>query len=383
MRLAYFTDTYLPNVDGVVTSIVNTRSRLQEQGHEVFVFTPGSQVDKKLNADPRVFYFRSVSFPPYPQYKLALFPYVSAVQSARKVKPDLIHSHAITSMGLAARNTAWLLKKPIVGTFHTMITDTTQYLSKNEWVKKTASNVMWRGISLFYRGFDVVSAPSHATADLLQTHGVHDVRVLPNGVDTARYHPRLDRRLVRTLLGIRPDESMVIVAGRLGYEKNVDVVIKAAKAVLKKRKVRFVVTGDGPARGFYEQLAVSQGVKEAFEFEGFVNSKALPYYYAAADVLVTASAFETQGLSVLEAMACGTPCVGADALAIPEAIQAGKNGLLFKAFDANDCAEKIMDALDQDGRRQSAWRKAARKTAESFSLDKTAAKTLALYEELV
>ncbi len=383
MRIAYFTDTYLPNVDGVVTSIVNTRARLQAQGHEVFVFTPGSEGDKKLNADPRVFFFRSVAFPQYPQYKLALFPYVSAVQSARKIRPELIHSHAITSMGLAARSTAWQLGVPIVGTFHTMITDGTQYLTKNAWVKKNASKVLWRGISLFYRGFDAVCAPSHATAELLRHHGVKHVRVLPNGVDTRRYSPTLDRTVVRRLLGIQPDESIVLVAGRLGYEKNVDVVVKAAKSVLKKRKVRFIVTGEGPARGFYEQLAVSQGVRKSFEFEGFVNSKALPYYYAAADVLVSASAFETQGLSVLEAMACGTPAVVADALALPEAVDDGKNGLHFRPFDAHDCSDKILAALNQSPAKKASWRNAARKKAEKFSLDESADKTLALYEELV
>lgn len=383
MRIAYFTDTYLPNVDGVVSSIVNSRSRLQSKGHEVFVFTPGSQTDKKLNTDSRVFFFRSVAFPPYPQYKLALFPYVGAIQSARKVRPDLIHSHAITSMGLAARSCAWQLKVPIVGTFHTMITDGTQYLTKNEWVKKTASKVLWRGISLFYRGFDSVCAPSNATARLLEENGVANVQVLPNGVDTARYSPSLDRSVVRKLLGIGPDESVVLVAGRLGYEKNVDVVVRAARKVLKSRKVRFVVTGDGPARSFCEQLTVQQGVKSAFEFEGFVNSKALPYYYSAADLLVSASAFETQGLSVLEAMACGTPCVGADALAIPEAVDDGKNGLLFTPFDSTDCAEKILQALDQGSAKKAAWRKAARRKAEKFSLDEATDKTLALYEELV
>ncbi|MBI2445825.1 glycosyltransferase [Candidatus Micrarchaeota archaeon] len=383
MRIAYFTDTYLPNVDGVVTSIVNTRARLEAQGHEVFVFTPGSQGDKRLNADPRVLFFRSVALPQYPQYKLALFPYVSAVQSARKVRPDLIHSHAITSMGLAARSTAWQLKVPIVGTFHTMITDGTQYLTKNAWVKRNASKVLWRGISLFYRGFDVVCAPSHATAELLRHHGVQHVRVLPNGVDTARYTPSVDRTVVRKLLGIRPDESVVIVAGRMGFEKNVDVVVKAAKRVLKERPVRFIVTGDGPARSFCEESAVTLGVRKSFEFEGFVNGKALPYYYAAADVLVSASAFETQGLSVLEAMACGTPAVVADALALPEAVDDGKNGLLFRPFDVQDCAAKILDALDQGSAKTAAWRKAARRKAEAFSLDESAEKTLEMYEELV
>ncbi len=251
------------------------------------------------------------------------------------------------------------------------------------YIKKNASKVLWRGISLFYRGFDAVCAPSHATAELLRHHGVKHVRVLPNGVDTRRYSPTLDRTVVRRLLGIQPDESIVLVAGRLGYEKNVDVVVKAAKSVLKKRKVRFIVTGEGPARGFYEQLAVSQGVRKSFEFEGFVNSKALPYYYAAADVLVSASAFETQGLSVLEAMACGTPAVVADALALPEAVDDGKNGLHFRPFDAHDCSDKILAALNQSPAKKASWRNAARKKAEKFSLDESADKTLALYEELV
>ncbi|MBI5226225.1 glycosyltransferase [Candidatus Micrarchaeota archaeon] len=383
LGVAFFTDTYLPNVDGVVTSLLNTRAYLEAHGHAVYVFSAGSQSDARQNLDPHVTFFRSLTFPPYPQYKLALFPYWTATQAVKRHPVDLIHSHAITSMGLAARHVASQLHKPLVGTFHTMVTDGAQYLTKNEWLKKQSSRVLWRAIALYYRGFDVVTAPSEATADLLKQNGVPDVRVMPNGVDLQRFRPDLDRQLVRQLLGIAPDEQMILVAGRLGYEKNVDVVIKSAKSVLKTHKVRFVITGDGPARPFYEQLAAAQGVRKVFEFEGFVNRKALPYYYAAADGVVSASAFETQGLSLLEAMACGTPCVGADALAIPETIDDGKNGFLFKSFDSHDCAEKIGDLLNQGTREKSAFRKAARCKAEGYSLEKTGQKTLELYEELV
>ncbi len=382
MKAAFFTDTYLPNVDGVVTSIVNTRGYLEKHGHEVYVFTAGSQSDKALNTDPDVFFFRSIALPQYPQYKLALFPYLSATQAAKKHPIDLVHCHAITSMGLAAKHVASQLDKPLVGTFHTMITDAGQYLTKNEWVKKGASKVLWRGISLFYKNFDAVTAPSNATASLLEEHGVKNVHVVPNGINLCKYSPDLDKKTVRNLLGIEDGEAMVLVAGRLGFEKNVDVVVKAAKLVLKNRRARFVVTGDGPARGYCEQLAAKEGVAGAFDFEGFVNAKALPHYYAAADCLVSASAFETQGLSLLEAMACGTPVVGADALAIPEAVENGSNGFLFEPFNESDCAEKVLKLLAAPEGRKKAMAKAARAKAESCSIEKSCEKLLKIYREV-
>lgn len=380
MRIGFFTDTFLPNVDGVVTSIQNARFFLSRHGHRVYVFSAGSQSDAAQNADANVFFFRSIAFPPYPMYKLALFPYIGAVSKAREKKLDVVHCHAITSMGLAARRVAGQLGVPLVGTFHTMISDATQYVSKNQWVKSRASKVVWRGISLFYKPFDVVTAPSRVTAELLAKHGVSNVSVVPNGVDTQRFSPDLDASVVRKLLGLDDDESLVLVAGRLGFEKNVDVVVQAAARVLKKKKARFVVTGEGPAKASLLALAKKMGVRDAFEFEGFVNAKALPYYYAAADVLVSASAFETQGLSILEAMAAGCPVVGADALAIPEAVEDGKNGFLFEPFNAADCADRVLDVLDADSRQKNNWSNAARKKAEMYSLEKTGKKLLDVYD---
>lgn len=380
MRIGFFTDTFFPNVDGVVTSIQNERSFLSSRGHDVFVFSAGSKSDAAQAADEHVFFFRSISFPPYPMYKLALFPYLGAVSRAREKRLDVVHCHAITSMGLAARRVAGQLDLPLVGTFHTMISDAAQYVTKNQWVKSRTSKVVWRGISLFYKPFDVVTAPSQVTADLLVKHGVRNVTVVPNGLDVHRFSPARDSQVVRTLLELDDDEAMVLVAGRLGFEKNVDVVIQAAKNVLEEKKARFVVTGDGPAKASLLALAKKCGIRDAFEFEGFVNSKALPYYYAAADVLVSASAFETQGLSILEAMAAGCPAVGANALAIPEAIDDGKTGFLFEPFNAGDCAEKILSVLDADSRQKSKWSKAARKKAESYSIERTGQKLLDVYE---
>ncbi len=383
MRVGFFTDTFLPNIDGVVTSILDYRAFLRSRGHDVYVFSAGSQSDLRQNDDASVYFFRSVTFPPYPQYKLALFPYIGASRAAKQADLDLVHSHAITSMGLAARRASGQLKVPLVGTFHTMVSDVTRYVTKNEWVKKSASKMLWRAVSLFYRPFNVVTAPSHVTASLLEAHGVKNVQVVPNGIDLERFRSDLDSGVVKSLLSIGDDEDVVLVAGRLGFEKNVDVVVRAAKKILQTRKARFVVTGDGPARKSLEALAVSEGVRHAFEFEGFVNKKALPHYFAAADVLVTASGFETQGLSVLEAMACATPVVAANALALPEAVDDGKNGFLFEPFDEADLAEKVVGVLSAGKNQKHKWSRAARKKAEQYDLQKTGQKLLDVYESVL
>jgi 1,2-diacylglycerol 3-alpha-glucosyltransferase len=383
MRVGFFTDTFLPNIDGVVTSILDFRSFLKKEGHDVYVFSAGSQSDARLNEDPTVFFFRSLAFPPYPQYKLALFPYIGATRTAKQLDLDLVHCHAITSMGLASRHTSGQLKVPLVGTFHTMVTDGSSYFTKSQWLKTRASKVLWRAVSLFYKPFDSVMAPSHVTAGLLKSHGVNNVQVVPNGVDLGRFSTDLDSSVVRKLLRVAPHEDVVLVAGRLGFEKNVDVVIRSAKRILEKRAVRFIVTGDGPARKSLESLAVKEGVRHAFEFEGFVNKKALAYYFAAADVMVSASSFETQGLSVLEAMACGKPVVAANALALAEAVDDGKNGFLFEPFDEKDCAEKVVDVLSAGKKQKTLWSRSARKNAEQYSLEKSGKKLLAVYDSVL
>lgn len=382
MKIAYFTDTYLPNVDGVVNSILEMRKQLERKGNEVYVFTSGSSTDRARNTDPHVFYFRSIPFPPYPQYKLALFPYIDAAAKARKNGVELVHSHAIASMGMAARRTASVLDTPLVGTFHTFIASPsiTDYLTKSRWVKKVTSRVMWKAISLFYKPFDVVTAPSHVVTGMLKEHAVPHVTTIPNGIDAAFYSPK--RNAKEKLFGLGK-EKIVLVAGRLGWEKNVNVVIKSARHVLKEENARFIVTGEGPAKKHYEMLAEKEGVSSVFEFTGFVPKNLLPYYYSAADCVVSASTFETQGLALMEAQSCGTPCVGANALAIPETINDRKTGYLFEPFNEEDCAEKILSAITMPAKKRKAMQQNARKKALLFSTEKMATKMLNLYESLV
>ena len=128
MRIAFFTDTYLPNKDGVVSSIVSTRLALEAMGHEVYIFASGSRKDKKENKDPRVHYFASTAFRPYPDYKIALFPFLASGK-LRRYGIDVIHTHGIATMGLASLQASVRNGLPVIGTFHTMLPDATHYLS--------------------------------------------------------------------------------------------------------------------------------------------------------------------------------------------------------------------------------------------------------------
>lgn len=381
MRIAFFTDTFLPNIDGVVCSLLAFRKELRARGHEVFVFASGSKKARALNRDPRVFYFRSLAFPPYPQYKLALNPF-RAKKIARARGVELVHCHGVASMGVAAVKTARDLRLPLVGSFHTMIPLATMYVSRKRFIQRVAEKIAWRALRAFYKPFDAVTTPSHAAKRVLEEHGVEKVFVVPNPIDLKRFNPAVSGEGIRKKF-LRDGEKLVLSASRIGFEKQIDLIIRAAEIVLREEPARFIVTGDGPARKQCEELARGLGLAENFVFTGFVPSAVLPRLYAASDCFVTASRFETQGIALLEAMACGVPCVGARALAVPEAVRDGFNGFLFKPGDEEDCARKILRVLQAPPREARRLSKNARATAFKYSADECVGELLEVYEKVL
>ncbi len=387
MRIAFFTDTFLPNVDGVVRSLTTSRSALEARGHDVFILTSGSRRARKENRDPRVFYFRSLPFPPYPQYSIALNPF-KAVSICRKKQVDLIHCHGLASMGVSAIQSARFLKLPLVGTFHTMIPYATMHVIRVKPVARLAANALWRGIRAFYKPFDLVTTPSHAIKRALAENGVDDEKiiVIPNAVDSRKFKPASPskRAQMRRKLGVDDDAKILLSAGRLSFEKNVDVLLRAFALLHGKHpETRFVITGDGPARKTLEATARELGVAKKVCFVGFVSERELPLYYSAADCFATASTFETQGLALLEAMACGTPAVGANALAIPEAIHDERNGLLFTPGDARECALKLEHVLCAGERHARTLSRNARATALKYSVPRVATQLIKAYKSVL
>jgi 1,2-diacylglycerol 3-alpha-glucosyltransferase len=379
MRIAYFTETYLPNKDGVVTSILTFKKALEGMGHEIFIFAAGDRKTKKENKDPKVFYYSSTPFKPYPMYRIALFPFTSQ-SKVKKLGVELVHSHGMATMGLAAVEAAKFNKLPLVATFHTMIPSATHYVSKAKVVKELAEKFAWRYLVWYYKKCDAVVAPSVVIKEMLEERGLTGVHVIPTGVDIRKFNPENDGRVMRKEWGMERNK-IILNVGRLVLEKNLDTLIKSSLLVLEEfSDARFVIVGEGPATNYYKKLVSKTGVGKWFKFiNEVVPEEKMPLVYAAADVFAIPSKFETQGIVVQEAMASGKPVVGADYLALREIIRDGYNGYKFNPDDPEECAEKIIKAL----KKEKELGANARKSAESFSVENCARKMAELYGKMV
>ena len=365
LKIAFYTDSYFPAVDGVVTSICSFKSELERRGHKVYIFAPATAEDKKKYERKDVFLYAGVKFKPYPQYSTALFPYYSSIK-LKDLGVDIIHNQTPFMMGFTGLLAAKLNNYPVVSTFHTLINSRSldSYYPKNRALRRFYSKYLWKYVKFFYRSSDRVIAPSNAIALMLRKHKIGNVAVVPNSVDLKRFNTRVSGTPALERLGISREEKVVLYIGRVSREKNLDVMLKAAKLLLKKRNdVRFVVGGTGPALEEQKRLANRLGIASKLTFTGFVSKTELPQMYAASDMLCLPSNFETQGIVALEAMAAGKPVVGSDYMALRDLIKDGKNGEKFKPSDARSCAKKIEKVLNNS----SAYKKHATETARQYS----------------
>ncbi len=380
LKIAFYTDTFLPAHDGVVSSMLSFRKELKRRGHEVYIYASGNRQTKEMvKGEKDIFVLRSMKFRLYPQYNLALTPFKTGANFS-EIAPDIVHSQTPFIVGSYALAFAKIYKLPLVSTFHTMITDKRvieEYTPAS--TAKLLKRYSWKYARFYYNKCNSVIAPSQTISDLLKKNDIENVNVIPNGIDTNRFSADVDGSSLRKKLKRSRDEKIVLCLGRVSKEKNLETVLKAAKLLKKaKEPARFIIAGTGPAANYYQNLARRLKVDDVVDFVGFVDDKVLPKYYAASDVFCTASTFETQGIVAYEAMAMGKPVVGADSLALKEAIKNGKNGERFKPYDAKACASKIKKVLNNiDSYNET------RRTAEQYSIGKMTDELLNLYKDIL
>jgi len=267
MKIAYFTDTFLPRIDGVTFTVYEHSQMLSKMGHKVRIYAPSYPERKKNENLNGVNVERHPSIP-FPTYKGARIPFPKSFdmyKSIKKFNPDLIHFHTPGPVGLVGIILSKILKKPLVGTYHTLVSEALIYASPNEFFKllgisvpngrraKTnkvnhlAKRITWQTVNKIYNQSDLVIAPSGPIKDLLISQGFEKkIEVLSSGINTKIYFPGLKNKEKYTILHV----------GRIGYEKNTDVVIKSFKLVLQEiPKAKLVVAGDGPALGDLKQLS--------------------------------------------------------------------------------------------------------------------------------
>jgi 1,2-diacylglycerol 3-alpha-glucosyltransferase len=378
LNIAFYTDSYLPAVDGVVTSIINFRKELERRGHHVYVFASGSSESKKRYSNSKTFIYAGRTFKPYPQYNVALFPYNSALKFS-DLGIDLVHAQTPFMMGLAGLLAAKFSKRPLISTFHTMVTDrriVEAYYPPYPGIKQFAKRSLWMYTKFFYKTSNITIAPSKSTERILRRYGINKTIVIPNSVDMKKFNPSVGGSRIRESLKIKPRDRMILYVGRMSKEKRLDVLLKAARILIKKNpNTKLVMGGHGPMEDEYKRAARTLGIQQNVIFTGFVPFETLPNLYAAADVMCLPSTFETQGIVSIEAMAVGKPVVGADALALKELIQNGRNGEKFRSGDYVGCAKKIEKVLNDPD----AYKERAVSTAREFSVERTTDRLLDIY----
>jgi 1,2-diacylglycerol 3-alpha-glucosyltransferase len=380
LKIAFYTDSFLPAVDGVVVSILNFKRELEKRGHEVYIYASGTSKTKQMvKGDKSIIVTRGIKFKKYPQYSMALFP-LSTKLKTMNLKVDINHAHTPFMMGVHALILSKVYGTPIVGHFHTLFNDKSvikAYISDSKLLEKTLVRYSWRYARMFYNRCDRVAAPSVVIESILKKKGIKNIDVVPGGVDLKKFNTETSGETVRKKLVKNKEDKLVMYVGRLSREKNLDTLIKAASTI-KDKNIRFAIVGTGPAQAHYQSLVNRMKLNDKIRFTGFVQNDNLPAYYNACDVFCIPSTFETQGVVSLEAMACDKPVVGADYLALKEIIKSGKNGEKFRPKDSTDCARKLRKVLyNIDSYKE------MKNTAKRYSLERTTDDLLSLYKKVL
>ncbi|MBN1793265.1 glycosyltransferase [Candidatus Woesearchaeota archaeon] len=377
MRIAVFTDTFLPSINGVVTAIVNSTRGLAAKRHQIIIFTSSGTGSEKINLGHGITikYYKTTNLIKYPDFKLAV-PSVRIINEMSKFKPDVIHSHMPSFLGWEAVICSKMFHTPLIGTYHTLLPDfmghtrLPRYMSESEAAKR----IVWGYTRGYYNLCDQVITPSKAMKDVLVKEGIKKpIRAMSNGVDLKRFKPANRNEKIS---GVRK----IIHVGRISYEKDIETVIKAYKIAMKEEpdwKLRIV--GGGPDLKRLKKVA-GRLLHKKIEFSGPINHNKLSKIYSRADVFVTASTIETEGLVILEAMACGLPVVGVDKLAIPNIVKHEKTGFIAKAHDEKEMASYLLKLMRSRKLRQQMGRRGALEVSK-YSIDKTIETLEKIYKE--
>ncbi len=302
MNIALFSDTYYPEINGVATSIHLLKSGLEELGHTVYIFTTKSpHCPEEENA------YRIFSIPFFlMKDRRASFPiYLKWLRIFKKLKIDIIHTHTEFSLGILGLRIAKKLNIKHVHTYHTIYEDYIHYLKLPK--NKYTINFVKNATKYYCNKTSLVVAPTDKTKLLLEEYGVNSpIEVIPTGIELSKFN-NIDYEYVKNLkndFNIKNDDIVLITLGRLSEEKSVDLSINYYKKLCESiDNVKFIIVGDGPHKNYLENLSIELGLQDKIYFTGYVDWDKVQNYYAVANIFVSSSTSETQGLTYLEALA--------------------------------------------------------------------------------
>lgn len=391
MRVAVFTDSFLPYVCGATFAALNQINALAEAGHQIRIYCPGAPGPISADADSPELH-ESVSLQKVPlslpwggQPDLnVVFPAIwPTMKDLRKFKPDVIHVHTEWGTGWAGIFAAWRLGIPAVGTFHTFWDDP-RYVHHFPWPNwKVIQRAMGAYSAFFYRRCTATIAPSSSVESHLKKRGLKAV-VVSNGMPTPKLSSDEEIQNLRAEFGLS-DGPTFLYLGRVSYEKSLPLCLAAFKAVLTTiPDAQFVMIGDGPEMAAIKAEAGRLEIEPSVIFTGAVPHdelirRNLPRL---GDVFITASETENQPVSILEGMSFGLPAIGPRSRGIPELIDPEQNGLLFEPGNVAELTQHMLQ-IATDKRRLEQMSQGAFETSAFHSITHTGERLHQLYQNCI
>jgi len=330
MRILLATDLYHPAVNGVVTSTISLKLALEDLGHEVRVLTLAA--DGYIDTVENVYAVSSLNVNKiYPGARVKLFKDRSILRKIILWAPDLIHTQTEFSTFRMAKYIADYLSIPIVHTYHTIYEDYTHYFSPS---KRTGRKIVASLSKKLLEDVEAVIAPTKKVETMLLDYGVtQSVTVIPTGIQLEKFQQKAEQKdlmALREYYKIPKDAFLLLSLGRLGKEKNIEELLFYLSII--KFDLYLLIVGDGPNREELVSYTKELGIADRVIFAGMVAPENVPLYYQMADIFVSASSSETQGLTYLEALASGLPALCRSDEAIENVVINDFTGYQYHSF---------------------------------------------------
>lgn len=385
MRIGLFTDTYPPYINGVSTSVLMLKQGLEKLGHEVYVVTVNSE-NFHYKKEDNVLMIPGVPIGIMDFRMTSLYP-LKAQKIIKGWNLDVIHTHTEFGVGTFARLIAKQYNIPLVHTYHTMYEEYIYYITKGYFDGASKKLVEYLTLFLCDKTVEELIVPTKKTYDLFkEKYKVkRDVHIIPSGIDVTRFYKEninlLTISSLRRELNIKKDDFIILYLGRIAKEKSIDFLINNLKEIRKKvPKARMIIVGDGPDVNDLVMLAHKNKLDNYVTFTGKVPWSEVPKYYQLADVFVTASKTETQGLTVIEAMAAEKPVVAIKDESF-ELVMTDKQDGLF--FETDKEYQDLIIKLYKDKAFGKMIAKQARITANAYNPEVYAKRVLEVYESVI
>lgn len=387
MRIGIFTEAYTPYISGLVTSEVMLKKALEKKGHEVYVVTANLEsFNYEYDEEEKVLRIPGIPTGIYDSRLTSIYP-LPALKKIKSWNLDVIHSQTEFAIGTFARLFAKQYNIPIVHTYHTMYEDYVHYVTKGYFNRSSKKIVEY--LTKFYcdKTINELIVPTKKAYKLFkEKYNVQrNIHIIPTGIEVERfYKEKTNEKQLNELkkkYNIKKSDFTLIFVGRIAEEKNIPFLIDIMQDLIKEKyNLKLLIIGDGPDKEAYEALSKQKGTEKNIIFTGKVPWDDIPKYYSLGNAFISASTTETQGLTIIEAMAASLPALCIDDESFNGTVIDDLNGFLFK--DKKEC-EEIIKKLMSDKKLLNYTKNGARTSADKHSSKYFAEAVLDVYKEAI